>query len=249
MKKTALLSVILLIFMAFSFNVSACDETSDVESADCCICLYENWDNELKEYTEQLCIEKNVPYEIVLGIIWNESRFKSDVVSVYGNYTNYGLMQINANKYSYKFFNERIGLTSFDELKDAKMNILAGVTLLEYCKNYEGVTDEYDMLYAYQNGEGSFKMTTREKIMSNPLLLRVMGKADEYKKKLTSEEEVVVKDELKVALVEMKEAENFFNNANDTSFAYANMNLSNSRAKVDMLIKQLVDIQNKIIDE
>ena len=117
----------------------------------CYKCLYNNWDDELKEYTKGLCEETGVPYEYVLGVIWLESRFDGSVRSSYGGYSNYGLMQINGINYEY--LKDKIGLENVEDLMDEKMNIKSGISLLKEHLDYTGDYD--DMILRYQVGDES----------------------------------------------------------------------------------------------
>jgi hypothetical protein len=104
-------------------------DDSDVEE------LYNNWNISLKVYTAKLCREYDVSYSMVMAIIYNESRFQEDVVNVNANGTrDYGLMQINDSTYS--FLSQEIGIEDMWELLDARTNILAGVSILRYHKNF-----------------------------------------------------------------------------------------------------------------
>ena len=124
----------------------------------CYKCLYNNWDDELKEYTKGLCEETGVPYEYVLGVIWLESRFDGSVRSSYGGYSNYGLMQINGINYEY--LKDKIGLENVEDLMDEKMNIKSGISLLKEHLDYTGDYD--DMILRYQVGIGSYEKYKRE---------------------------------------------------------------------------------------
>lgn len=114
----------------------------------CYKCLYNNWDEGLKEYTKGLCEETGVPYEYVLGVIWLESRFDGNARSSYGGYSNYGLMQING--INYEHLRNKIGLNNVEDLMDEKMNIKSGITLLKEHLDYTGDYD--DMILRYQVG-------------------------------------------------------------------------------------------------
>lgn len=124
----------------------------------CYKCLYNNWDDELKEYTRELCKESGVPYEYVLGVIWLESRFDENARSSYGGYSNYGLMQINGINYEY--LKDKVGLKNVEDLMDEKMNIKSGIALLKEHLDYTGDYD--DMILRYQVGGGSYEKYKRE---------------------------------------------------------------------------------------
>lgn len=153
------------------------EEKCECDNVGCYICIYKEWDEELKIYTQELCMEYGIPYNIVLAIIFNESGFQEDAYSTYGNTVNYGLMQINST--TYNFLKENIGLNSLEELFNPKINILAGITILKYHRGY--VDNDKDMLFRYQVGERNFNRMRKEGIYSTPLLNRVLNKADEFK--------------------------------------------------------------------
>lgn len=147
------------------------------DMTECCCCLYRSWDDNLKKYTERLCNRKDIPYQYVLGIIWNESRFQSDVTSEHAGYTNYGLMQVNG--ITFDFLQDEIGLESEDELLDPKTNILAGITLLDYHRDY--VTNDKEMILRYQVGESNYQNMIENGEYSMPCLERVLDKAEIFK--------------------------------------------------------------------
>lgn len=147
--------------------------TNENHDGSCYQCLYDNWDDELKEYAQELCIKYNVPYEYVLGTIWNESKFNSDAY----NNGNYGLMQINT--VNLNWLNKEVGLNSLDELYDPKKNIECGVFILSY--HLESVDNYSDMVLRYQCGEGTFNKLKAQGINSIDTSDRVIKMANLYK--------------------------------------------------------------------
>lgn len=144
----------------------------------CCYgCLYTNWDDELKEYTKELCKENDLEYNRVLAIIWNESRFQADATGYNTNGTkDYGLMQLN--DVTFDFLSERIGIESMEDLYDAKTNILAGITILKYHKDY---TDNDDAaLLRYQVGEGGYANIIENGKEPNQAYYNVIQKSEEF---------------------------------------------------------------------
>lgn len=148
------------------------------EITDCYACLYKVWDEDLKEYTKELCKKNDIEYKYILAIIWNESRFQSDAQSRLGNSYNYGLMQVNS--ITFDFLNEEIGLENVEELFDPKTNILAGVTLLNYHRKF--VDNNEDMIFRYQVGEGNYNEMKKNGINSIPVLKNVLNKAEDFSK-------------------------------------------------------------------
>lgn len=144
---------------------------------ECYHCIYNSWDDDLKTYTKEMCEIYDIPYEYVLGIIYNESRFKPEVTSEFEGTTNYGLMQINS--VTFDFLNEEIGLESCEDLLDPKTNILAGIKLLCYHREYTD-TDR-DMILRYQVGEGNYNTMKANGQHSIPALKNVLNKANQFK--------------------------------------------------------------------
>lgn len=151
---------------------------ASIENTDCYACLYKAWNEDLKEYTKELCKENNIEYKYVLAIIWNESRFQSDVQSRLGDSYNYGLMQVNS--VTFDFLNEKIGLENVEELFDPETNILAGITLLSYHRQF--VDNDRDMIFRYQVGEGNYNEMKKKGINSIPVLKNVLNKAEDFSK-------------------------------------------------------------------
>lgn len=103
-------------------------------------------DKELQKYTYDLCLKKNVDYELVLAVMWRESRFELDATGYNSNGTqDSGIMQINdINK---EWIAEELNVT---DLYDPQQNILAGVTMLS---DFIDTYGEHDGLMAYGAGE------------------------------------------------------------------------------------------------
>lgn len=178
------------VIMMFIFNLLVCAECDNyvcdnedcdglpLDITECCSCIYNNWDDDLKEYTESLCEENDIPYKYVLGIIYNESRFQSDVISEHGGYYNYGLMQINGITFDY--LREEIGIEDEEELLNPKTNILAGITLLVYHREF--VNSNKHMILRYQLGATNYEELIQSGKYSIPALERVLDKADQFDK-------------------------------------------------------------------
>ncbi len=116
--------------------------------------IYESWSPDLKEYTVQVCDEYNVDYGLALGVIYNESRFKSGLTHLNTNGTiDYGLMQVN--EVNFKYLNKTLGITSMNQLLDDRVGIKCGVHLLAYHKDATG--NDSAALLRYQVGEGTYK--------------------------------------------------------------------------------------------
>jgi soluble lytic murein transglycosylase-like protein len=79
---------------------------------------------DLQIYTYNKCVEYNVPYALVLGLIEQESDFNVNEVSTTNDY---GLCQINACNFD--FLNEEIGMT---DIMDPYQNIESGIYMLSY---------------------------------------------------------------------------------------------------------------------
>lgn len=127
-------------------------------AADDPIGIYESWGPDLKEYTAQVCDEYNVDYGLALGVIYNESRFKSGLTHLNTNGTiDYGLMQVN--EVNFKYLNKTLGITSMNQLLDDRIGIKCGVHLLAYHKDATG--NDSTALLRYQVGEGTYRKYTK----------------------------------------------------------------------------------------
>ena len=130
----------------FGFKAYAC-EYNAVE-------LRQSWDQDLKEYTYDMCKKSGISYDLITAIIWNESRFQSDAKNINGNKTiDRGLMQINDS--CVEFLKSRFIISDADELFDPYKNIESGIELLSfYMQTSES---ESEMLLKYQLGETGYK--------------------------------------------------------------------------------------------
>lgn len=86
-------------------------------------------EKQIREYIWDLCMKKELSYEMVLSLIYVESKFKYDAVS---HTSDVGLFQLNP--INYEWLPELAGIENFSPY-DVYDNILCGVTLLEYLRN------------------------------------------------------------------------------------------------------------------
>lgn len=139
-------------------------------AADDPIGIYVSWSPDLKEYTAQVCDEYNVDYALALGVIYNESRFKSGLTHLNTNGTiDYGLMQVN--EVNFKYLNKTLGITSMNQLLDDRVGIKCGVRLLAYHK--DAVGNDSAALLRYQVGEGTYKKYIKRGKYTNDIHGRV----------------------------------------------------------------------------
>lgn len=100
--------------------------------------------DELQIYTQEICKEYNVPFDLVIGVMFAESTFNQDAK----NGDCYGLMQVNAiNAKELK----NIGVY---DLMDAKQNIKSGVYLLSKALRKYDISEA---LIVYNWGESGAK--------------------------------------------------------------------------------------------
>ncbi len=105
---------------------------------------------EYKTYTYAVSQAYGVSYELLLAIMYNESRFIVDATNVNTNgTTDRGLMQINDVCVS--MLQSAIGLPSADSLYDPAWNITAGAYLIYYYMTVYNM-NELDALLCYQCG-------------------------------------------------------------------------------------------------
>ena len=79
-------------------------------------------DHDLQDYIRELCIENDVPMDLVIAMISVESSFRPNVVS---GTSDYGLMQIN--KINHEWLSEEYGITDF---LDPYQNVFCGITII-----------------------------------------------------------------------------------------------------------------------
>lgn len=164
---------------AFSLSTFACEYSEcdglPIEETECPYCIYESWDDDLKEYTHKMCEKNGIEEEYVLAIIYNESRFQADVIGNNSNGTqDWGLMQINDS--TLPFLQENAMVNDMSDLLDERMNIYSGIQILKYHKEHTNNAD--DMLLRYQVGEGSYESLKMSGIGSTDTSERVSELAD-----------------------------------------------------------------------
>lgn len=155
-------------------------------AADDPIGTYDSWKPDLKEYTSQVCDEYDVDYSLALGVIYNESRFKSGLTHMNSNGTiDYGLMQVN--EVNFKYLNKTLGITSMNQLLDDRVGIRCGVHLLAYHKNATG--NDSAALLRYQVGEGTYRKYVKSGKHTNDIHGRVWQYRDIYHEYLNQNNE------------------------------------------------------------
>lgn len=129
---------------------------------------------ELQKYTYNECVEKGLEYELVLALIWRESRFNADAVGHNQNGTkDSGIMQINdVNK---EWLRKELGIT---DLMDPWQNIDAGTTMLSKFTGKYGV---HDGLMAYQYGEAGMKQKIEQGVVTNDKITLLLNKREDFK--------------------------------------------------------------------
>lgn len=146
-------------------------------AADDPIGTYDSWKPDLKEYTSRVCDEYGVDYSLALGVIYNESRFKSGLTHMNSNGTiDYGLMQVN--EVNFKYLNKTLGITSMNQLLNDRVGIRCGVHLLAYHKNATG--NDSAALLRYQVGEGTYRKYVKNGKHTNDTHGRVWQYRDIY---------------------------------------------------------------------
>lgn len=129
---------------------------------------------ELQKYTYNQCVKKGLEYELVLALMWRESRFKVDAVGYNSNGTqDSGIMQINdVNK---GWLKTKLGI---DDLMDPLQNIDAGTTMLSGFTTKYGV---HDGLMAYQYGEVGMQQKFAQGIVTNDNIAILMDKREDFR--------------------------------------------------------------------
>lgn len=102
---------------------------------------------ELQDYIYELSVKYNVPYEVVIAVIQQESSYRPKVVGQAGEL---GYMQIHP--INFERLEEELGITNFT---DPEQNILCGVYMLS--ELYEEYDNMIDVLMCYSCGEAGAK--------------------------------------------------------------------------------------------
>ncbi|WRS28834.1 lytic transglycosylase domain-containing protein [Oscillospiraceae bacterium MB08-C2-2] len=129
---------------------------------------------ELQAYTYSLCKELDVEYELVLALMWQESKFDPSAVGYNKNGTqDTGIMQINDINRGWLAADYGI-----KDLTDPYENIKAGASILSTFVHKHGA---HNALMAYQFGEGGMKTQLAKGVETTPTIQRLYSKRDEFK--------------------------------------------------------------------
>lgn len=125
---------------------------------------------DLQEYTYYLCKDYKVDYYFVMGLMFTESAFVADSISITDDY---GLMQINACNADY--LEDKLGVT---DLLEPYQNIQAGLYILKGL--FEKYENESLVCMAYNMGEYGASQLWDSGIYSTMYSEKVIAKAQEY---------------------------------------------------------------------
>ena len=98
---------------------------------------------EIQEFTQEVCLEYDVPVELAYAVMRLESNFNVDAI---GKTNDYGIMQIN--ECNHKWLMDKFG---FDDIMDYRNNIRSGVYMLGLHLEQSG-GDIVWALMMYNNG-------------------------------------------------------------------------------------------------
>jgi hypothetical protein len=128
---------------------------------------------ELQEYTFAQCLENGLSYELVLALMWRESRFQITAVGYNQNGTqDSGVMQINDVNRGWLL--SELGIT---DLMDPRQNIAAGTAMLGRLTEKYG---EHNALMAYQYGEAGMQRKLEQGVISNEQIEALYAKRAEF---------------------------------------------------------------------
>lgn len=166
----------------FGFAVIATAEPIDEEETETItakVTLFEDipLDLDLIEHIQGLCDEYNIPIEIALAVIEQESTYKADAVSYIGAK---GLMQVQE-----KYHKDRMENLDCTDLFDPYQNTMVGMDYLaELLEKYDG--NIYKALTAYNRGEnGAYKQFFSKGIYQSDYCREVLEKAEIIKEGMT----------------------------------------------------------------
>ncbi len=105
-------------------------------------------EEQYQDFVFKMCEKYSVPVNIVLGIMWQESKF--DFMAVSSDKQCVGIMQVN--RINYEELNRQLGVT---DLRDPKQNIEGGIYIFSKLLHKYG--DYHKALVCYNCGENGAK--------------------------------------------------------------------------------------------
>lgn len=130
-------------------------------------------DVNLQWYIIQKCEAKAIPPELVMALIWRESRYQADVISATGDY---GLMQIN--KINHAELSKKLNISDWLE---PYQNIKAGIYILG--NSIEAADGDYNRaLMIYNLGLSGAKAKWQQGIYSTDFSRSVLAKMNELER-------------------------------------------------------------------
>lgn len=133
--------------------------------------------HEIQNVLIEECITNEVPVELVVALIDNESSFNPNAISGTGDY---GYLQIN--ECNHESLNELFGYTDF---LDPVTNIKAGTYLVgQLYKKYNG--DLHKTLMAYNMGDSGAKRLWKKGITKSKYSEKVVTKFNAYTRATTN---------------------------------------------------------------
>lgn len=129
--------------------------------------------DELQIFISGLCEERNIPFEIVLSVIEQESTYMADVMGDGGNA--YGLMQIHP-----QWHQARMDELGYTDLLNPYENVAVGIDYLAELAN-EGKGQAW-MLMAY-NGGADYADKLLEQGVTSEYALEVIDRAENLERK------------------------------------------------------------------
>ena len=129
----------------------------------------------LQLHTFEVSIEQGIEYEVMLALIWRESRFQPSAVNINRNGTrDSGIMQINdVNR---GWLAVEYGIT---DLMDPYQNILAGAIILG---RLYATHDVYHTLMAYQLGEQGMLRRVSQGASARDFVYQTLQRRDYYRR-------------------------------------------------------------------
>lgn len=125
--------------------------------------------DDLQEYTQEVCKEYGINYELVLAIMACESQYDTLAIS---KTNDYGIMQINECNFEHlqNTFGNNI------DFMNAKDNIVAGVYMLSLVKDY--ASNDSELLMCYNLGVNGAKKKWNAGIYSTPYTEKVINQKE-----------------------------------------------------------------------
>lgn len=156
----------------FPSSVEFIDESMYTEENISRLLLDQPLDENVQLYLMEKADEYELPFELLMSLIYQESSYRYDAVSPDGSY---GLMQVRYT--NHQWLNEELGLTDF---YDPYQNIDGGVFILDHYRENYNPENYHQLLMMYNAGPTSARKSFNNGMYSSKYSRSIMNRAIEF---------------------------------------------------------------------